>query len=90
MELIFQEVAATIALVIEAFVVLVLAYASAEAVAGMQAEMRQAFASDEIKSTWTSLGTELPNTWGADMGQFVSAEVRRWAEVVKSSGAKLD
>src|SRR5512146_532964 len=35
MELIFQEVAATIALVIEAFVVLVLAYASAEAVFGM-------------------------------------------------------
>jgi tripartite-type tricarboxylate transporter receptor subunit TctC len=34
----------------------------AEAVAGMQAEMRKAFASDEIKAAWTGLGTELPNT----------------------------
>jgi hypothetical protein len=31
-------------------------------VAGMQAEMRKAFASDEIKAAWTGLGTELPNT----------------------------
>jgi tripartite-type tricarboxylate transporter receptor subunit TctC len=61
-----------------------------ELVASMQAEMRKAFASDEIKAAWTGLGTEIPNPWGADMGRFVGAEVKRWAEVVKNSGAKLD
>jgi len=61
-----------------------------EAIAAMQAEMRKAFASEEIKSTWTSLGTEIPNLWNEDFGKFVSSEVKRWREVVKSSGAKLD
>jgi tripartite-type tricarboxylate transporter receptor subunit TctC len=56
----------------------------------MSAEMRKALNSDEMKSTWTSLGTETPNLYGDDFGKFVSAEVRRWAEVVKTSGAKLD
>jgi len=56
----------------------------------MSAEMRKALNSDEMKSTWTSLGTETPNLYGDDFGKFVSAEVKRWAEVVKTSGAKLD
>jgi tripartite-type tricarboxylate transporter receptor subunit TctC len=62
----------------------------AEAVTAMAAEMRKALNSDELKTMWTGLGTETPNLWGPDFGRFVSAEVRRWAEVVKTSGAKLD
>ena len=61
-----------------------------EAIAAMQAEMKKAFATDEIKSAWTGLGTAMPNLWGDDFGKFAASETKRWAEVVKSSGAKLD
>jgi tripartite-type tricarboxylate transporter receptor subunit TctC len=61
-----------------------------ELITAMQNEMRKALNSDELKATWTSLGTETPNLWGDDFGKFVGAEIKRWAEVVKGSGAKLD
>jgi tripartite-type tricarboxylate transporter receptor subunit TctC len=62
----------------------------ADIVTAMQTEMRKTLTSDEIRAAWTGLGTETPNLWGADFGRFVSAEVKRWADVVKTSGAKLD
>ena len=54
------------------------------------AEMKKALGSDELKAAWANLGANPPNIWGADFGRFTSSEVKRWAEVVKASGAKLD
>jgi tripartite-type tricarboxylate transporter receptor subunit TctC len=61
-----------------------------EAITAMQNEMKKALNSDELKSMWTGLGTETPNLYGDDYGKFVSSEVKRWSDVVKASGAKLD
>jgi len=61
-----------------------------ETVTAMQGEMRKALNSEELKTIWTGLGTATPNTWGDDFGRFTTAEIKRWAEVVRTSGAKLD
>jgi tripartite-type tricarboxylate transporter receptor subunit TctC len=61
-----------------------------ELVSAMQNEMKKALNGDELKAMWTGLGTETPNLWGDDFGKFVGAETKRWAEVVKASGVKLD
>jgi len=56
----------------------------------MQADMAKAFATSELQTAWNGLGTDMPNVYGDAFGKFVSSEIKRWAEVVKSSGAKLD
>ncbi len=61
-----------------------------EIVDRMEAEMRKAFATSELQTLWTGLGAEMPNLYGEAYGRFVNAEIKRWAEVVRSSGAKLD
>lgn len=53
-------------------------------------EVRRMGAQDEIKQAWAGNGAEFPNLTSQQFGSFVSAEVKRWAAVVKSSGAKLD
>ena len=56
----------------------------------MQAGMRKAFATPELQAAWNGLGTDMPNLYGDAFGTFVGSETKRWAEVVKASGAKLD
>lgn len=53
-------------------------------------ELRRATASDELKAIWASNGADFGTLTPAQFGGFVSAEVKRWATVVKASGAKLD
>ena len=59
-------------------------------VAAFQAEMRKALGSDELKTSWNNLGADVPGLYGDAFGGFVNKEIKRWAEVVKGSGAKLD
>ena len=61
-----------------------------EAVEKVTAALRQALASDEVKTAWANMGTEPPNLYGPDFGKFVTSEIQRWGVVVKDSGAKLE
>ncbi len=56
----------------------------------MSQELKKAFNTPEIKSTWTGLGAETPDLYGPAFGDFVSNETKRWAEVVKAANIKLD
>jgi tripartite-type tricarboxylate transporter receptor subunit TctC len=61
-----------------------------EAQARMLAEIKKLPLDAFIKEGWAANGAEFPDLTGAQFGAFVSAEIKRWAEVVKVSGAKLD
>ena len=53
-------------------------------------EVKKAAAGDDVKQAWANNGAEFPNLTGPQFGQFVNNEIKRWAAVVKASGAKLD
>ena len=53
-------------------------------------EFKKAGNTDEAKLAWANNGAEFGTQTPAQFGAFVSAEVKRWAAVVKNSGAKLD
>ncbi|MDQ0590809.1 Bug family tripartite tricarboxylate transporter substrate binding protein [Variovorax paradoxus] len=53
-------------------------------------DMKKALATDELKAIWAQNGSEIPSLTMASYGGFVSSEIKRWAAVVKASGAKLE
>ena len=53
-------------------------------------ELRKAATTDELKAVWASNGAEFGNLTPVQFGAFVNSEIKRWAAVVKTSGAKLD
>jgi tripartite-type tricarboxylate transporter receptor subunit TctC len=56
----------------------------------MHAEVVKAVGSPELKDTWAGNGSETTTMTQAEFARFLSAEIKRWAEVTKASGAKLD
>jgi len=53
-------------------------------------EIRKACQTDEAKAVWANQGAEFPNLTGAQFDGFIKSELRKWSQVVKASGAKLD
>ena len=53
-------------------------------------EVNRISMADDINTSWANNGAEFGKLTPAQFGSFVSAEVKRWATVVKASGAKLD
>jgi tripartite-type tricarboxylate transporter receptor subunit TctC len=62
----------------------------ADAQARIIEEVRKAAASDELKAIWGGQGAEFPAMSQQQFAAFINAEIKRWATVVKASGAKLD
>jgi tripartite-type tricarboxylate transporter receptor subunit TctC len=52
--------------------------------------IRAAGAVPEVQAVWAKQGAEFSPYTPQQFGQFVNGEVKRWAQVVKLSGAKLD
>lgn len=53
-------------------------------------DVKKAGLTDDAKLAWANNGAEFGTLTPAQFGSFVSNEVKRWAAVVKTSGAKLD
>jgi tripartite-type tricarboxylate transporter receptor subunit TctC len=56
----------------------------------MHAEVQKALATPELKQIWANAGSDIPATSQAEFGAMVSAEIKRWAQVVKAAGVEID
>ena len=63
---------------------------SADIVTRMNTEIMKALNSKELKDAWANMGAD-PGAGTPDvMAKLVDSEIKKWAKVVKDSGAKLD
>ncbi len=53
-------------------------------------EIKKAVDSPELKAVWASQGAEVSQLTQTQFASFINNEIKRWASVVKASGAKLD
>ena len=51
---------------------------------------RKAAQDPEAKTVCAGQGADFPNVTGAQFGKLIHDEIRKWADVVKASGAKLE
>jgi tripartite-type tricarboxylate transporter receptor subunit TctC len=56
----------------------------------MYDEVVKALNSPEIRQIWTSQGSEVAPMKQDEFARFVNSEIKRWAQVTKVSGARLD
>ncbi|MDB5570215.1 MAG: tripartite tricarboxylate transporter receptor family protein [Hyphomicrobiales bacterium] len=61
-----------------------------EIVVRMTGELKKALAAPMIVEAWRKNGSDVPNLYGTDFSAFVSAEVKRWGDVVRASAVKLE
>ena len=62
----------------------------APAMERMAAELHNALHSKELTAAWNNIGAEPPTLTGKAFGDFIAAETKRWAAVVKDGKIKLE
>jgi tripartite-type tricarboxylate transporter receptor subunit TctC len=61
-----------------------------EIVEKINAEVLKALADPELQKRFADIGGEIRMYKPVELGEFVKAEIDKWAKVVKASGAKID
>lgn len=56
----------------------------------MHAEVVKAVASPELRDIWASQGSETTTMTQDQFSRLIAGDIKRWADVTKASGAKLD
>ena len=56
----------------------------------LQQEVAKAMASQQLKDVWAQQGASPGGNTPSEFGAFVKAEIAKWADVVKASGARID